>query len=601
MRDVLITTTLVFILVSSLFCVITPIKICKASSTIYVPTDYSNIQEAIYAANSSDTIEVASGTYSENLIINKSITLSGAGKSSTYITGNANDQSTIFINDTENVIITGFTISNEPGKDASHFGIKIFYSSNCEINNNIITETQDGIYLKRSSNNDITSNIIENNNANGISLTTYSDSNEFIENTINNNGLNGIKLIYSSSNIFHDNELISNDVGIDLHQLSNSNIFYDNSFSDNKVNNAFDACSNSWHSGSTGNCWDDYSEEDETYDIPGGSNQDEHPTNCYLQDKPVAQITSIYPNPAEDGDSVHFQGNSISDNPIIGWEWKAGGNIIGNKGSFYYSALSVGTYTISFKVYDGAQWSDPAFRTLVIQSVSSSNTKPSITNMKAMPTETTYGKTVYFFADATDPDDDTIETYKWTSNIDGEIYSGSSNSFSTSSLSVGTHTINLKVKDDQGKWSDTESIGLKINAQQTQNNNPPVADIGGPYSGIVNIPITFDGSNSYDDDDGDNITKYNWYFGDDDTAQGEIVQHAYSHSGQYSVTLVVTDEFGEQSEDAIVVNVENSTDGNATDNGEDNGDDKIIIPGFEIIILIFSVVLIVFIKKKKLF
>jgi len=48
-------------------------------STINVPADYSTIQEAINAASPDDTIIVAAGTYNENIIIDKSLTVKSVG------------------------------------------------------------------------------------------------------------------------------------------------------------------------------------------------------------------------------------------------------------------------------------------------------------------------------------------------------------------------------------------------------------------------------------------------------------------------------------------------------------------------------------------
>jgi len=73
-------------------------------------------------------------------------------------------------------------------------------------------------------------------------------------------------------------------------------------------------------------------------------------------------------------------------------------------------------------------------------------------------------------------------------------------------------------------------------------NNPPVADIGGPYTGEVGTPITFDGSSSSDADG--TIVSYEWYFLDGATASGDIVSHAYASVGGWIVVLVVTDDDG---------------------------------------------------------
>lgn len=52
--------------------------------------------------------------------------------------------------------------------------------------------------------------------------------------------------------------------------------------------------------------------------------------------------------------------------------------------------------------------------------------------------------------------DATLSTYRWISNLDGQLYSGSSSSFSRNSaeLSAGQHNITLQVRDSNGLWSD---------------------------------------------------------------------------------------------------------------------------------------------------
>ena len=72
-------------------------------------------------------------------------------------------------------------------------------------------------------------------------------------------------------------------------------------------------------------------------------------------------------------------------------------------------------------------------------------------------------------------------------------------------------------------------------------NNSPVADLQGPYSGVKSANITFDGSGSYDPD-GDPLT-YKWDFGDgavSETGQSTVT-HAYQSTGIYQVALVVND------------------------------------------------------------
>ncbi len=71
----------------------------------------------------------------------------------------------------------------------------------------------------------------------------------------------------------------------------------------------------------------------------------------------------------------------------------------------------------------------------------------------------------------------------------------------------------------------------------------PVAAPGGPYSGFVNVPLTFDGSSSYDSDGG-SIVSYTWDFGDGSSGSGALVQHTYTVAGTYVVSLTVVDDEG---------------------------------------------------------
>lgn len=70
-------------------------------------------------------------------------------------------------------------------------------------------------------------------------------------------------------------------------------------------------------------------------------------------------------------------------------------------------------------------------------------------------------------------------------------------------------------------------------------NRAPVANAGGPYSGVPNTPIAFDGTASADPD-GDALT-YVWNFGDTKSATGPTPAHSYSAAGSYVVVLTVSD------------------------------------------------------------
>jgi hypothetical protein len=66
------------------------------------------------------------------------------------------------------------------------------------------------------------------------------------------------------------------------------------------------------------------------------------------------------------------------------------------------------------------------------------------------PRNATCGQTVSFKGHGIDPDG-AIGAYNWRSSIDGDL--STADSFSTSTLSPGTHSIWFKVQDNDGQWS----------------------------------------------------------------------------------------------------------------------------------------------------
>jgi PKD repeat protein len=70
---------------------------------------------------------------------------------------------------------------------------------------------------------------------------------------------------------------------------------------------------------------------------------------------------------------------------------------------------------------------------------------------------------------------------------------------------------------------------------------------------MVYETITFNASLSYDPDG--TIVSYEWDFGDNTTANGTTVSHAYTKAGTYIVTLTVTDNDGNKATQSIAITV----------------------------------------------
>ena len=107
--------------------------------------NFINIQDAIDSANIGEIIYVWAGTYFENLIINKSVTLIGNGTINTTIDGGGiGDVVRISANW---VNITGFTIINSGNNPYYDSGIELNNVENVTIYDNNCSNNKFGIYI----------------------------------------------------------------------------------------------------------------------------------------------------------------------------------------------------------------------------------------------------------------------------------------------------------------------------------------------------------------------------------------------------------------------------------------------------------------------
>ena len=212
------------------------------------------IQAAIDNATTGNTIFVYNGTYTENVIVNRSLTLRGESRDA--VTVQANDSDNHVFNVTADMVnISGFTVTGVTGKGKAGMCLNnadycnifdnnfsnncngIYLLSSCEHNtlhNNTVNRNEDnGIYLSRSCNNMLLKNVISK-GVYGIHLAYSSNHNTITENVVNLCSSNGIDMTDSDSNQITKNKLNSStNCGIRMHR-SDSNIVADNSFNDNK-------------------------------------------------------------------------------------------------------------------------------------------------------------------------------------------------------------------------------------------------------------------------------------------------------------------------------------------------------------------------------
>ena len=175
---------------------------------------------------------------------------------------------------------------------------------------------------------------------------------------------------------------------------------------------------------------------------------------------PTAVIDSISPNPASAGQTVSFTGHGVdSDGSVAAYSWTSSinGNL-GSASSFSTAGLSAGTHTISFRVQDDdGAWSSLVTRSLTVNSTS--NSAPTAVIDSISPNPASAGQTVSFTGHGVDSDG-SVAAYSWTSSINGNL--GSTSTFSSASLSAGTHTISFTVQDNAGVWSSAATASLTV-------------------------------------------------------------------------------------------------------------------------------------------
>ncbi|UCD92850.1 MAG: right-handed parallel beta-helix repeat-containing protein [Methanobacteriota archaeon] len=115
------------------------------------PADYKTIQEAIDAANPRDKIFVYAGTYPENVIVNKTVTLEGEDKEKVFVKGGGG---TVFLITADDVSMKYFTIQD------GYYGVFSDRTKGLVLSYNIIKNYTYGLYQNRTTDSWVTYNHI---------------------------------------------------------------------------------------------------------------------------------------------------------------------------------------------------------------------------------------------------------------------------------------------------------------------------------------------------------------------------------------------------------------------------------------------------------
>ena len=301
----------------------------SAPRTLTVPDNYPSISAAISSASEGDTVYVKSGTYHENPIVNKALTVQGEDPSSTFVVGVgglARGAMPVFNLITAGVTISGFTIKSQNYSTSTNFASGIVvWGDNCVIMGNKIVGTYYGIFCAVQSHLTISKNTIISTLKEGVRICGGTD-NTISDNTIALNAQSGIALDGYADTVVH-NQLLSNNRGLGLgapyslvfgnefsgnfesglyvascnslivaNNMTNSkygiyftsyfaapnnNTFYHNNITNNTQNAAATSTLNTqnWDNGAEGNYWSDYNAASTgtTYYTAYAENVDHHP------------------------------------------------------------------------------------------------------------------------------------------------------------------------------------------------------------------------------------------------------------------------------------------------------------------------------------
>jgi hypothetical protein len=193
-----------------------------------------------------------------------------------------------------------------------------------------------------------------------------------------------------------------------------------------------------------------------------------------------------------------------------------------------------GTYPASVRATDPGLTSDSETMTIM---VTAGNHPPVL----AAPSSilTSEGVPFSFQVGASDPDGDHV-TLGATNRPVGSLFIDLGNSSGQFSWTPGfgqsgEYEVTFTGRDARGADAAPRSVAIEVGDV----NRGPLADPAGPYSGVVNVAIGFDGTGS-SDPDGQPLT-YVWDFGDQVSGNGIAPLHAYASGGVFIVGLTVTD------------------------------------------------------------
>jgi len=393
-------------------------QIIAGSQIIKVPEDYPAIQLAIDAANTGDTIQVASGTYFGKVRVTKSLRLIGEGPENTVITPEAANGTaivTVVKVLADNVEIRGFTIRGGTtgvllqfssgtllrnnvmsdnkrnfgvlGDSLSHFAhdvdssnmvdgkpicfwlnshgrqvpteagyVAIVNSTKITVKDVELTSNWQGVLLVNTRHS-LVENVTALGNDEGIVL-RMSNENTILMNHLVAVNLHAIYCLSSYNNTFTENTISNATRGVVM-QHSNGNTIYHNNFINNQEQLRQLNSSNIWDNGKEGNYWSNYQGEDMDGDGIGDTSKphlgvDHYPLIDLFDETPPKADAGTNQTVMKDVPAVFDASSSWDNIDIIAYEWSFGDGSNCAGVTPSHVYHTAGVYTVTLTVTDVA-------------------------------------------------------------------------------------------------------------------------------------------------------------------------------------------------------------------------------------------------------